>query len=81
MAEQGHITTVEAGKNVDVTFRRDYVVHDYEPVAAWEARAGAERKLQCRLVSLAEAAHPRSMTLVVVDAASGRPLQAVKLGC
>jgi len=81
VAEQGHITTVEAGENVDVTLQRDYVVHDYEPVAAWEARAGAERKLQCRPVSLAEAAHPRSMTLVVVDAASGRPLQALKLGC
>lgn len=43
VAEQGHITTVEAGENVDVTLQRDYVVHDYEPVAAWEARARRER--------------------------------------
>ena len=29
----------------------------------------------------ADAAHPRSVNLVVVDAATGRPVQAVKIGC
>jgi len=29
----------------------------------------------------ADASHPRRVNLVVLDAASGRPVQAVKLGC
>ena len=29
----------------------------------------------------AEATHPRQVNLVVVDADSGRPVQALKLGC
>lgn len=81
VTEQGHITAVKAGENVGVTLRHDDVVRDYEPVAAWKARAGAGKKLQFRPASPAEAAHPRSVNLIVVDAASGRPMQAVKLGC
>ena len=81
VTEQGHVTAVKAGENVGVTLQHDYVVRDYEPVAAWEAKADAAKKLQFSPVGPADAAHPRSVNLVVVDAASGRPLQAIKLGC
>ena len=81
VTEQGHVTAVKAGENVGVTLQHDYVVRDYGPVAAWEAKAGAAKRLQFSPAGPADAAHPRSVNLVVVDAASGRPLQAIKLGC
>jgi hypothetical protein len=50
-------------------------------VAAWAARAGAAESLSFKPATRADAAHPRSVNLVVVDAATGRPVQAVKVGC
>ena len=81
VTEQGHVTAVRAGENVGVTLQHDYVVRDYEPVAAWDAHAGSGKKLQFSPAGPADASHPRHVNLVVVDAASGRPVQAVKLGC
>lgn len=81
VTEHEHVTTVKAGENVGVTLQHDYVVRDYAPVAAWEARAGAAKTLQFSPANPADATHPRSVNLVVVDAASGRPVQAIKLGC
>jgi hypothetical protein len=54
---------------------------DYEPVAAWSTRDGASEALSFWPATAADAAHPRSVNLVVVDAATGRPVQAVKVGC
>jgi hypothetical protein len=81
VTEQGHVTAVKAGENEGVTLHHDFVVRDYEPVAAWSARGGASETLSFKPKAAADAAHPRSVNLVVVDAASGRPLQAVKVGC
>ena len=39
VTEQGHVTAVKAGENEGVTLHHDFVVRDYEPVAAWSARA------------------------------------------
>ncbi len=41
VTEQGHVTAVKAGENDGVTLHHDFVVRDYEPVAAWAARSGA----------------------------------------
>ena len=81
VTEQGHVTAVKAGENVGVTLQHDYVVREYEPVAAWDAQAGIGQKLGFNPANPADVAHPRSVNLVVVDAASGRPVQAIKLGC
>ena len=81
VTEQGHVTAVKAGENEGVTLHHDFVVRDYEPVAAWTARGGATETLSFKPATAADAAHPRSVNLVVVDAANGRPVQAVKIGC
>jgi len=81
VTEQGHSTAVRAGENEGATLHHDFVVRDYEPVAAWAAHAGATETITFAPQTRADAAHPRSVNLVVVDAATGRPVQAVRVGC
>lgn len=81
VTEQGHVTAVKAGENEGATLHHDFVVRDYQPVAAWAARSSAPVTLTFRPATPADAAHPRSVNLVVVDAATGRPVQAVKIAC
>jgi hypothetical protein len=81
ITEQGHVTAVKAGENEGATLHHDFVVRDYEPVPAWSVHDGAAQTLSFKPATPADAAHPRSVNLVVVDAASGRPVQAVKVGC
>ncbi len=82
VTEQGHVSAVKAGENEGATLRHDHVVRDYRPVAAWSSKAGAPAgALQFDLTAAADTAHPREVNLVVVDADTGRPVQAVKLGC
>ena len=80
VTEQGHVTAVKAGENQGVTLRHDHVVREYQPVAPW-ASAASPASFEFRPATPADAAHPRQVNLVVVDAATGRPLQALKLGC
>ncbi|MEO5844565.1 MAG: DUF1223 domain-containing protein [Caldimonas sp.] len=80
VTEQGHVTAVKAGENDGSTLHHDFVVRDYETVPAWAARGGAAT-LRFKPATAPDAAHPRSINLVVVDAATGRPVQAVKIGC
>jgi hypothetical protein len=50
-------------------------------VAAWAARADAPATLTFEPGAAPDPAHPREVNLVVVDAQTGRPVQALKLGC
>jgi hypothetical protein len=81
VTEQGHVTAVKAGENEGSTLHHDFVVRDYETVPSWQARGGAAATLRFKPATAPDAAHPRSVNLVVVDAATGRPVQAVKVGC
>jgi len=81
VTENGHVSAVKAGENAGVTLKHDRVVREYRPVPAWATAPGAPVPLRFTPSSAADAAHPRSVTLVVVDPATGRPLQAVELGC
>jgi hypothetical protein len=76
--EDRHASRVTAGENVGETLRHDHVVRLYQPVAAWAAATGASAVLE---VSRGVPEHPRRVAFVVTDAASGRPQQAVALGC
>lgn len=80
VTEQAHVSAVKAGENQGVTLHHDFVVRDYRPVAAWQSSGGA-RTLPFELATAGDTAHPRLVNLVVVDADSGRPVQALKLGC
>ena len=82
VTEQGHVSAVKAGENDGVTLNHDYVVRDYRAVAAWPSRPdAAAATLQFDLAGAADPAHPRQVNLVIVNADTGRPVQAVKLGC
>ena len=81
VTEQGHVSAVKAGENDGVTLRHDYVVREYKTVAAWRATPKVAATLEFETSIAADAAHARSVNLVIVDADSGRPVQALKLGC
>ncbi len=78
VTEQGHVSAVKAGENEGVTLHHDQVVREYKQVPAW---AGGATTLQFDLAGTADASHPRQINLVIVNADSGRPVQAVRLGC
>jgi hypothetical protein len=81
VTEQDHVTDVKAGENRGVTLRHDYVVRDYKTVPAWTASAAAPQALAFQIPAGSDTTHPRAVNLVVVDADTGRPVQAVKIGC
>ncbi|MDQ2928195.1 MAG: DUF1223 domain-containing protein [Caldimonas sp.] len=81
ITEQNHVTAVKAGENEGATLRHDFVVRDYRPVAAWTTSADAPRTLAFDLPDVGDPSHPRQVNLVVVDAETGRPVQALKIGC
>jgi hypothetical protein len=79
ITEDKHVTPVKAGENSGATLRHDFVVREYLPVAAWDAKQPVTLQFESRIA--ANPAHPRTVNLVVIDARSGRPVQAVKAGC
>ena len=81
VTEQDHVTAVKAGENEGVTLKHDNVVRDYRTVAAWATRGDTPQTLTYELPPATDASHRRDLNLVVVDAGTGRPLQAVRLGC
>jgi len=81
LMEQSHVTAVQAGENAGETLRHDYVVRDYRSVEAWTADAAAPHPLAYEPPGASDPRHPRQVNLVVVDAATGRPLQALRVGC
>lgn len=81
VTEQAHVSTVKAGENDGATLRHDYVVREYKTVDAWRTAPDAPATLTFEPALAVDPAHARSVNLVVVDADSGRPVQALKLGC
>jgi hypothetical protein len=81
VTEQDHVTAVKAGENQGATLHHDFVVREYHPVPAWTTDAGTPKSLALDLSGAGDASHPRQVNLVVVDAETGRPVQAVKIGC
>ena len=57
------------------------MVREYKTVDAWRAAPNAPATLAFESTLTTDAAHPRAVNLVIVDADSGRPVQALKLGC
>lgn len=79
---QGYVSDVRAGENQGVTLHHDFVVRDYKPVAAWSSDPASPHTLAFDIPAPAamDANHPRDVNLVVVDADSGQPVQALKIG-
>ncbi len=81
VTESGHVTAVKAGENEGVTLKHDFVVREYRPVAGWAVLAGTAASLSFTPASLPDPLHARQVNLVVLNAQTGRPVQAVKVGC
>ncbi|MBU6258953.1 MAG: DUF1223 domain-containing protein, partial [Burkholderiales bacterium] len=78
VVEDGYASRVRAGENAGATLHDDAVVRLYKPLPPWSGAAAMQARIE---VTRGVAAHPRRVVFVVTDAASGRPLQALALGC
>jgi hypothetical protein len=76
VTEHGHSSKVKSGENAGQSLRHDFVVRQYVPVGEYRGAS----TLTLRAVASAPA-HPRRVNLVVFDPRSGKPLQALSLGC
>ncbi len=81
MLEDQHSSAVAAGENHGVTLRHDHVVRQYTPVAAWGALDSPSRSIRVDAPHNGEAGRKARLLVVVTDAATGAPLQAVQLDC
>ena len=68
ITEHGHNSKVKAGENAGEFLQHDFVVYR------------GQSKVTLRAIS-PDAAHARQVNLVVFDPKSGKPLQALSLGC
>ena len=78
--EDGHSSAVKAGENEGATLHHDRVVREYRSAAPWRSADGTAT-LRFEPTIARDPAHPASVNLVIVDADSGRPVQALRLGC
>ncbi len=81
VTENGHSTAVKAGENHGATLTHDFVVRRYVPIAAWNAATSKPMTLRLDAELAQAPAQPSFVNLVVVDAATQRPVQALRLGC
>jgi hypothetical protein len=76
VTEHGHSSKVKSGENAGETLQHDFVVRQYVPLGEYRGAS----KVTLRAVP-GQPAHARQVNLVVFDPKSGRPLQALSLGC
>lgn len=78
VVEDGHVSAVKAGENQGVTLQHDHVVRAYGRQPAWSS---APQHWTLDAPRLGEGGRAARLLLVVTDASSGLPLQAVHLAC
>ncbi len=76
--EDRHVSQVRAGENAGETLRHNHVVRLYKAVPAWAAAQAGRSQLR---VGRGVPEHPRRVVFVVTDGVTGKPLQALALGC
>lgn len=81
VTDSGFTTQVRSGENMGATLLHDNVVREYRPVAAWTPRTSEATSLRFELTTPIDTVHPRDIVLVIIDADSGRPVQAIRLDC
>ena len=80
LLEDGHVSAVRAGENQGVTLHHDHVVRQYG-LPAWAASAGRAAAAEIKLATAQKEGGPKARLLVVTEASTGAPLQALQLGC
>jgi hypothetical protein len=81
VTENSLVSDVKRGENSGSTLTHDFVVREYRPVAQWSTATDGTKRLSFSPTPPPAGSGPRQINLVVFDADSGRPVQAVKLGC
>jgi len=76
VTENGHSSKVKAGENAGEFLQHDFVVRQYVPAGEYQGAS----KVTLRTIP-GQAGHARQVNLVVFDPKSGKPLQALSLGC
>lgn len=81
LLEDGHVSAVRVGENQGVTLHHDHVVRRYGVLPAWAASTGQPAALAIDLAAAQEKGGPKARLLMVVtEASTGAPLQALQLG-
>lgn len=81
VTENDHRTAVKAGENEGATLLHDFVVRRFVEVAPWSSASGEPTTLRLDVPAIGAAGPRQTVNLVVLDAATRRPVQAAKLGC
>ncbi|OYU00546.1 MAG: hypothetical protein CFE40_04485 [Burkholderiales bacterium PBB1] len=81
VTENALVSDVKRGENSGAFLTHDFVVREYRPVAPWVAAADSTKTLTLAALPAPEGSRPRQINLVLFDADTGRPVQAIKLGC
>ncbi len=81
LLEDGHSSRIGAGENQGATLHHDHVVRRYVEVPAWIADGGAPWQWRLDAAPTGEAGRAARLLVVVTDAETGLPLQALQLGC
>jgi hypothetical protein len=76
VTEHGHSSKVSAGENDGELLKHDFVVRQYVPAG----RHDGTQRLRLRTIAPTPG-HPQHVNLVVADAKTGKPLQALSLQC
>ncbi len=76
VTEHGHTSRVTAGENKGENLAHDFVVRQYVPLGNY---SGAQKLKLSTLAATAQ--HPRQINLVVTESKTGKPLQALSVGC
>jgi hypothetical protein len=76
VTEDGHSSRVKAGENAGEFLKHDFVVRQFTPVGRYQGP-----QLLKFFALAAQPEHPRHVNLVVLDAHSMAPLQALSLAC
>lgn len=79
LTENGQTSAVKAGENAGETLRHDGIARVWQPVPEWSSAGPHE--LRWSPVAPADMGAAREVVFVVTDGASGKPVQALKLGC
>lgn len=81
VTEDGHLSEVRAGENRGATLHHARVVRFYRPLEAWPTGTSPRQLALDPALLPSTPGHARHLVLVVTDADTGRPVQAVQLGC
>ncbi len=81
LLEDGHVSQVKSGENQGASLHHDHVVRFYRSEPDWAGSVGLARSWRLAASASGEQGRPVRLLVVVTDASTGAPLQALQLAC